>query len=182
MIPNGFRLARLAVGVTGIALFAVLAGFSILTHVAPLTGRELFIIAGGSMEPSIPIGSLVIATRTDPMTIAPGDIVTIRADNAVVITHRVRSVVESPDGRFFELQGDANTTPDGGLVPARAIVGVADLYLPYAGYARAFATSTPGLVTAVSMLVLLVLLYTFLQKVETGTRTTPARARAPADA
>lgn len=179
MSLNLVRLARRVVGLVGIALFAVLIGFSLLTHIAPLTGRELFIISGGSMEPSIPVGSLVVANRTDVMTIAVGDVVTIRADNGVVVTHRVSRVVNLPEGRFFELKGDANESADGGLVPARAIVGAVDHYVPFAGYARDFLSTGLGLVAALSILGTLLLTFLLLEMLEPAARAMPAQAREP---
>ena len=180
MILNVVRHARRTIGLIWIALFLVLAGFSLLTNLAPLTGRELFIIIGGSMEPSIPIGSLVMATRTDALTVAVGDVVTIRADNGVVYTHRVSRVVDLPEGRFFETKGDANERPDGGLVPARAIVGTAAQYLPYAGYARSFLSTVTGLVAAVAGLGALLLLYVLLGLLVPSAPAAPAPARKPA--
>jgi signal peptidase I len=179
MIPNSIRLARRAVGLIEIALVAVLIGFALFTHIAPLTGRQLFIVGGGSMEPSIPIGSLVVATRTDAMTVAVGDVVTIRADNGVVFTHRVSRVVDLPEGRFFQTKGDANQSPDGSLVPARAIVGAADQYVPYAGYAQAFLSTLPGVIAALSVLGALLLTYLLLEMLAPAARATPAEARAP---
>ena len=72
-----FRLARRALGLIWIALFGVLVGFSVLTNVAPLSGHDLFIIIGGSMEPAIPIGSLVLTSPTDAATVVAGDVLTI---------------------------------------------------------------------------------------------------------
>ncbi len=157
-----FRLARRALGLIWIALFAVLVGFSILTHLAPVSGRELFIIIGGSMEPAIPIGSLVIATKVDAMAVAVGDVVTIRADNGIFVTHRVIRVLDAPEGRSFKMQGDANMSADAGLVPAHAIVGAANQYVPYAGYARHFLSTIPGLVAVLSVLGTLLLIYFLL--------------------
>ena len=179
MIPSLIRPARRALGLIGIALFALLVGFSLFTHIATLTGRELFIVGGGSMEPAIPIGSLVIATRTDPMTIGVGDVATIRADNGVVVTHRITRVVDLPDGRFFEMKGDANESPDGGLVPARAIVGTADMFVPYGGYARHFLSTAPGLIAAMSLLGVLLLVYMLLELLEPARRATAAEALEP---
>jgi signal peptidase len=179
MLMSSIRMARRAVGLTWIALFVLLVGFSLLTHIAPLTGRQLFTIVGGSMEPSIPIGSLVVATPTDAMTIAVGDVVTIRADNGVVVTHRVSRVVDLPEGRYFELKGDANQSPDGGLVPARAIVGAADQYVPYAGYAQAFLSKLAGLIAALSVLGALFVAYMLLGLLEPPVPAVPAQAREP---
>lgn len=179
MILNLARPARRAVGLIGIALFAVLVAFSLFTHIAPLTGRQLFIISGGSMEPSIPIGSLVVASPTDAMTVAVGDVVTIRADNGVVFTHRVSRVVDQPEGRFFATKGDANPGPDGGLVPARAIVGVAGAYVPYGGYAQDFLSRFPGAVAALAVLGALFLTYLLLEMLEPRARAIPAQALEP---
>jgi signal peptidase I len=179
MIPSLIRLARRAVGLIAIALFVVLVGFSLFTHVAPLTGRELFIVGGGSMEPSIPIGSLMIATRTDPLAIGVGDVVTIRADNGVVVTHRIVRVVDLPEGRFFVLKGDANESQDAGLVPARAIVGKADLHIPYAGYAQHFLSTVPGMIAALSVLGVLLLGYMLLELLSADRRPTGAEAPEP---
>jgi len=177
MTPSLIRLVRRAVGLIGIALFVALIAFSLVTNVAPATGRELFVIVGGSMEPAIPLGSLVVATPTDAMTVAVGDVVTIRADNGVVITHRVNRVVDLPEGRFFELKGDANLGPDAVLVPARAIVGAADQYVPFAGYAQEYLSTVTGLVAALSTLGALALIYRLLEMLERSARGTLAQAR-----
>ena len=172
--PAG-RMAQRAVGFVGVVLFLMLISLSLVTNLAPLAGREVFTIIGGSMEPAIPIGSIVVVTKTDPMKIEAGDIVTMRADNGVVVTHRVTEVHDLPEGRAFQLMGDANEAPDGGLVPARAIVGVADIHVPYAGYARRFLSTTTGLVAAFAALGALGLLYQLFNMVGR-----PANAAPPA--
>jgi signal peptidase I len=162
MTPNLIRVTRRVVGLFTVAFLATLVAFALFTHVEPLIGRELFTITGGSMEPTIPIGSLVAAARTDPMTIDVGDIVTIRADNAVAITHRVTQVVDRSEGRFFELKGDANADPDASLVPARALVGRVGEVVPLAGYLRTFLSTTPGLVGVLALVSLLSLINVLL--------------------
>ena len=171
------RPVRRAVGFIGIALFVVLLAFSLFTHLAPLTGRELFTIIGGSMEPSIPVGSLVIATPVDATTVTVGDVLTIRDDNGTVVTHRVSRVVDAAGQRSFEMKGDANEGQDGGLVPARAIVGTADTFIPYAGYARSFLSTLTGLIATFSFLVALVLVYMLLGMLQPTVRETSREAR-----
>jgi signal peptidase len=170
MVRSLIRPVRRAVGLIEIALFVVLIGLFLFTRLAPLTGRELFIVGGGSMEPAIPIGSLVVATRTDAMTVSVGDVVTLRADSGVIVTHRVSRVVDLAEGRFFETKGDANLSPDSALVPARELVGVAGRYVPYAGYAQVFLSTVPGMIAAFSALGVLLLLYLLLDMVEPGAR------------
>jgi signal peptidase len=162
MLPIPIRLTRRVIGLVTIALLGILVVFSLITHLAPLTGRELFTISGGSMEPAIPIGSMVAVTRTDPMTIVAGDVVTIRADNGVVITHRVARVIDRPEGKFFELKGDANASPDPVLAPARAIVGRVGESVPAAGYLRAFLSTIPGVIATLSFVGALALVWLLL--------------------
>jgi signal peptidase I len=179
MPPTLIRLTRRVVGLITVGLLAVLVAFALATHIAPLTGRELFTISGGSMEPTIPIGSMVAVTTTDPMTIEVGDIVTIRADNAAVITHRVSQVVDRPEGRFFELKGDANANPDASLVPARVLVGRVGEFVPLAGYLRAFLSTIPGIIGALALVGLLALVYLLLGLVDPEVRS--VRPGAPAN-
>jgi signal peptidase len=133
-----------------------------LIHLAPLAGRQLFIIGGGSMEPSIPLGSLVIVSPIDVLTVAVGDVLTVRAANGVVFTHRVTRVVDVGEGRFVELRGDANADPDPSLVPGRAIIGRSTHYIPYGGYAQGALSTLPGLVAAGSTLLALLLAHRLL--------------------
>jgi signal peptidase I len=160
------RVVRRAVGFVGITLFAVLLGFSLLTHIAQLTGHQLFIVGGGSMEPVIPVGSLVVVSPTDANTVAVGAVITVRADNGVVFTHRVVRVVDLADGRYYATKGDANQTADGGLVPARAIVGTADTFVPVAGYLQEYLSRTAGFVVVLGILGGLFLVYVLLQMIE----------------
>ena len=173
------RLVRRAVGFVGIALFAVLLGFSLLTNLARFTGHELFIVGGGSMEPRIPIGSLVIVSRTDASKMAVGTVITVRADNGVVFTHRVVRVVDLVDGRYFATKGDANQTLDGSLVPARAILGTADIYVPVAGYLQHYLSSAAGFVTVLGILGGLFLVQMLLQMLEPSASRGPATTRKP---
>lgn len=179
MILSVLHLARRTIGLIWIALVALLVTISLFTHLAPLLGREVFIIIGGSMEPSIPTGSLVVTSPTDAMAIVVGDVVTIRADNAVVVTHRVTQVLDLPDGRFFEVKGDANEAVDGGLVPARAIVGTVDLHVPYAGFAKAFLSKPAGLIAALSVLGGLFVAYMLLGLLEPPAPPRPVQERKP---
>ena len=181
MNPSLVRLARRAVGFIGIALVAGLIAVSLVTNLAPATGRQLFVVVGSSMEPSIPLGSLVVVTPTNAMTVAVGDVVTIRADNGVAITHRVNRVVDLPEGRFFELKGDANPSADGALVPARAIQGAARQYVPYAGYVQEFLSHLMGMIAALAVLAALFLLYMLLDLLEPVAHGFPAEPRDPSE-
>jgi len=130
-----------AVAVVGLVVLAV---WSHLT--SPI------ILAGTSMEPAIPLGSVVVPGTSNPDEIRIDDVVTIVADNGVMVTHRVTRVVDVPEGRFFELKGDANPRPDAALVPGRAVLGRVDVHLPYVGYLLWFLSMPSGIVSLMAAL------------------------------
>jgi signal peptidase len=173
------RVVRRAVGLVGIAFFCLLAGFSLFTNLTRLAGRELFIVGGGSMEPAIPVGSLVVVARVDAQTVAIGDVVTMRGASGVAITHRVSRIVDLTEGRFFETKGDANKRPDAGLVPASAIVGEVGLSIPYAGYAQSYLSTGMGQVAALAALGALFIAYVVLEMLEGHTLGSAVPTRDP---
>jgi signal peptidase I len=133
--------SRRALTAVWVVMLVSLIGLAAWSHLA-----SLIVIAGSSMEPALPRGALIGPAAVDPASIAAGDILTVRADNNVIVTHRVARVVDLPEGRFFELKGDANPSNDPQLVPERAVIGRVDLQVPYAGYVLALLSIPVGLV------------------------------------
>jgi signal peptidase I len=112
---------------------------------APLTGRQLFVIRGDSMEPSIPRGAAVVIVRTPAEDIRAGQAVSLQLENGVVVTHRVQRVVEFAGEPYLEVKGDANPAADPALAPARSAVGVVEVAIPVVGYLLAIASTPIGL-------------------------------------
>ena len=152
MANRSRRIARhgltILMGLLMVGLF-VLVGSS---HVARLVGQEVFIIRGGSMEPAIPLGSLVATRPVEPEALAVGDAVSIRLPNGVVVTHRIVGFAEQPDELYLETRGDANKSADPALVPASAVIGVVGLSVPLAGYLLAMLSMPSGIISILSLL------------------------------
>ncbi|MDY6916475.1 MAG: signal peptidase I [Chloroflexota bacterium] len=113
--------------------------------IAPHFGWHIDIVYGGSMEPAIHLGSLVLIQPVDPRAVKVGDVITYRssAESGMVTTHRVVEVVN--DGSLsFRTKGDANEDPDAYAVPAENVVGSVWLSIPYAGYAMDFIRTPLG--------------------------------------
>ncbi|AGW40534.1 signal peptidase I [Leifsonia xyli subsp. cynodontis DSM 46306] len=107
------------------------------------------VVVSGSMEPALPVGSLVLATETPGAELRPGDIVTVaRPGGRGLVTHRVVST-EFVDGRTsIVLKGDANASPD----PEPYLVSSAGKVvatLPVAGYVAAVMKTPLGIATIV---------------------------------
>jgi len=138
----------------------IVAVSAIVTLVPPrVSGIETFTIRGGSMEPAIPLGSLVgVIADHDPVV---GDIVSYTTSNDVVVTHRVIDVVAVDGEPHLVMQGDANEDPDPVPIHPDAVIGRVQLVFPLLGYV-AWLLSIPvglaGLATGAGTLLLLAFL------------------------
>jgi signal peptidase I len=151
---------------------AGLIGLALWSHLA-----TVFVVRGASMAPTIPLGSMVSVTRVPPAEIGPGDVIVVRTDNGLVITHRVTRALALPEGRFFELKGDGNESPDAGLVPARAVVGRVDVHVAMLGYLLALLSELSGLVAVLAALGMVLVGIWWLEDLEEGRAPRSAEVR-----
>ena len=98
------------------------------TGYANIFGYSLFRVVTGSMEPTIPVGSLLISQQVDITEISPDDIVCFYSkDSAIlgkVVTHRVIRVLRDSAGELLlETKGDANAVADYQYVTAENLIG-----------------------------------------------------------
>ncbi len=168
------RWARRLLSLAWLSALVALIGLAAWSHVGGAV-----VVAGDSMAPALPRGSLIQLAAIDAERIRAGDVVTVRADNGVLVTHRVVRVADLPAGRHLELRGDANPTPDPVLVPAGAVVGRVGLVIPVAGYVIGMLGSMPGLLSIISLLAAGMLAIWLLEDVEAAIAAEPARTAAP---
>ena len=91
-------------------------------------GYSLFRVVTGSMEPTLPVGALLLTEQTEMQNIQVDDIICFRAQESAIfgkmMTHRVVGVHTGADGALlFETKGDANLALDGYLVTQTNYVG-----------------------------------------------------------
>jgi signal peptidase I len=149
-----------------LALVALVLGLVLIVNLAPLMGHRTIVIRGGSMEPGVPLGSLVDVTAVAPANLRAGDVVTLNEANGTLVTHRITRVVVLPDGLYFETKGDANPTPDPVLVPASAVTGRVDATIPKAGYLIFMLTQPGGVLSIFSLALFLLIAIWFLEDME----------------
>lgn len=128
------RWTRRLLDMALIALVLGVLAIVLAVNAGPSFGRQVIVIRGGSMEPSIPLGSAIVVTSVQPADLRPGDVVTMKDANGTLISHRITRVVQLPAGLYIETKGDANAAPDPVLVPASEVVGRIDASIPGAGY------------------------------------------------
>ena len=96
----------------------------------PFFGYEPYHVISGSMEPELPVHSIVYVQTVAPETIEPNDVIAFYS-NGTVVTHRVvrNRVVEGE----FVTKGDANAEPDPETVSYGALIGRMAAHFPYIG-------------------------------------------------
>jgi len=121
--------------------------------VAPHFGWHLDIVYGGSMEPAIKIGSLVVIKPVQPQDIKVDDIITYRsaAESGMVTTHRVIEVMHNDGSLVFRTKGDANEDPDINPVAANELVGKLALDIPYLGYLAPLLRTRLGMILLIGL-------------------------------
>jgi len=138
-VVNWIGNILLALGILAMAFFFVAPHFLRV---------NFFTIYGGSMMPTIPIGSVVAAKSVEASAIKVGDIITFRTSTEAdkVVTHRVVEVSNDSGALSFRTAGDANANPDANAVLAENVVGKVWFHVPFLGYLSFFVTTKLGFI------------------------------------
>lgn len=130
------------------AIFSVLAKISGQTP--SFAGYQIYNVLGGSMEPAIKKGSVVVLKQVNPESLLIDDVITFKNinDSNELITHRIVSI-NNENGLSFITRGDANDVNDSLPVIADDIVGKTNFSIPIIGYLFNFIQSKLGLVTLI---------------------------------
>lgn len=121
-----------------------------------LFGYTELAVLSGSMEPTIPVGSIVYVDKAvTGEELAEGDIVTYSLSSGTFVTHRVLSLDD--EARTMITQGDANDAPDGSIEYSR-IVGRVDFHLPLLGFISTNIRTSTGIITITALVAVIILL------------------------
>lgn len=121
-------------------LLAVIASGLLLT-LPKLLGYETYNVVSGSMEPEIPIGSLIYVAPAEPASVEEGEIIAFESGDSVV-THRVVRNRQL-EGEFIT-KGDANEKEDVNPVPYGGLIGRVVRHIPYLGQYMLIYTTNVG--------------------------------------
>ena len=126
-----------AIKITVSAFIVVLFALSLLFVGIRGLGLATFVVTGGSMEPTIHKGSLVIDEPVTADKLRLGDVITFDHYDQTT-THRIVGVEGTANGVMISTKGDANqvTDPEPMSFPGR--VGLVKLAIPGLGYAVAW--------------------------------------------
>jgi signal peptidase len=123
---------------------------------------EPMVIVTGSMQKTIPVGSLVIDQKVDPRQLEVGDVISFQKPLGVhgLDTHRIVAITNDKGMRLYRTKGDSNPVVDPwvisfdrGMVAHRMVFSV-----PYAGNALIFARSPLGRLALIAYVCVILLL------------------------
>jgi signal peptidase I len=144
---------------------------------------EPMVIVTGSMQKTIPVGSLVVDQMVDPRQLEVGDVIRFLKPLGAkgMDTHRIVAIKNDQGKRLYQTKGDSNPVADPwvisfdrGMVAHRMVFSV-----PYAGNALIFARSPLGRLSLIAYVCLILLLSIFKGIAATAkVQTTSAPARA----
>ena len=152
----GRRSGRLAAVLRSAAtvLGTVVVIVLVIATIGPrLLPYRTFTVLSGSMEPTIPVGSMIFDREVDAAQLARGDVVTFHPPGQPdkLVSHRVVRVEETKTGSFLVTRGDANGVADDWRIPAQGTGLRYEFHVPFLGYV------VGGLLTPVGRLVALTL-------------------------
>ncbi len=119
---------------------------SVIASCLPVTvprfmGYEIYNVVSGSMEPEIPVGSVIYVEEAVPEEVQEGDVIAFWSNDSVV-AHRVvkNKMVEGA----FVTKGDANAEEDMNDIDYEALVGRVAAHYPMLGELMILYTSSVG--------------------------------------
>lgn len=175
IISNIFQLALILL----LALVCVVA-FGAKIPVLANSGFSFYAVVSGSMEPTIPVGSVIKVGKYKLDELQVGDIITYQviddSTNKVnVVTHRIAQLDKLEDNQVIGegdeqiektvvnykivTKGDANNAEDNYEVKPGNIIGKYEMYIPYLGYISAFAQTQLGFVLMIVLPAVILILW-----------------------
>lgn len=139
---------------TGTAMIVIVILLCSLLVLPGVFGFHMYNVLSGSMEPSIPVGSLLYVQGGRPEDVVENDVIAFYSspEEGGIITHRV--VKNNVVSGTFRTKGDANEKEDPTPVPYENYIGRVALSIPHIGKLLTTMTSLYGKIAAACIVVL----------------------------
>ena len=152
----------------GTAILIIIILLCLPFTIPKILGGQIYTVVSGSMEPAIPVGSLVYVETMEPADVKENDVIAFYGgpDANAIITHRVienRVIM----GEFIT-KGDANQTNDMNPVDYDEFIGHVKWSVPEIGVIAQMLTSGEGKIAAASMIGLAVVLHLMASLLDRG--------------
>ncbi len=137
--------------------FGFLVALAVILSAAPLAGYSTLTVLTGSMEPVLPVGSVLVVESIGPQEARLGDVVTfVDPENPErLITHRLREKRVRAQMVNMVTIGDRNDAPERWSVPRDGEIGRAVYRAPLLGHAREWVSGSGARLILTGVVVLL---------------------------
>ena len=92
-----------------------------------ILGYSFFRVMTGSMEPEMPVNSLIVVEKTPVQDLEPGDVISFYSRDpslaGEVNTHRIVDISNEEGARLFQTKGDANNVPGRYITREEDVIG-----------------------------------------------------------
>lgn len=133
-----------------------LALIAILLLVPTALGYKSMAVISGSMEPDIPVGSVVIVKDVMPKNLKTGDVITYQISEGTMVTHRINSI--DKDKEEIVTKGDVNDVADANPVKYDRVIGKMAACIPLLGYISIYIKTPLGIAVVCGIISALILL------------------------
>lgn len=142
-------------------VLVVVIVFAFLLVGVRLFGLAPYTVLSGSMEPNIPVGSLIYVKSVGAAELAVKDPLTYMLEDGTVVTHRIIEILPDEDDPTvvrYRVKGDANQDADGDPVHIKNVIGKPVFTIPLLGYVAYAVQTPPTSFLIIGALVILILL------------------------
>lgn len=135
------KLVPALCNLAGTLILLSVIGFYLPISLAHARGYEVYNVVSGSMEPAIPVGSVIYVETLPPEDVAEGDVIAFHGSDSIIAHRVVKNRVG--EGEFIT-KGDANAENDMNPVGYQELIGRVCLHYPVAGALLEVGTSNIG--------------------------------------
>lgn len=150
------RAAAVVCRILGTVILLAVLAVCLPLSVPKLLGYQVYDVVSGSMDPAIPVHSVVLVQPAAPEELQPGEIVAYRSGNSVVIHRLVENHIVEGE---LVTKGDANAEPDPLKVEYAGVLGTVTAHIPFIGIYAGALNTLPGKLYAFGFIVAAAMLY-----------------------
>lgn len=157
-------MARKTISIFENIVIALVALLLVAFIMLKATGFQFFVVMSGSMEPILPVGSVVLVQPTPYDDIQVGDDISfVVGEERITVTHRV--IEKDENSNTLTTKGVANNVSDD-PIPASAVIGKVIFDIPFIGRLLYFLSSLQGKIVAGIVVVAWVIITMFIKQLE----------------
>lgn len=113
-------------------LYLMIAVITLMLAAMLIFGLKLYCVQTGSMEPTYPVGAMIVVEKVEPEKLETGDVITYTVGDATVVTHRIIGI--DRQGRQITTKGDNNNAADSSQIGFDNVIGRVKFGVPLVGY------------------------------------------------